>query len=61
MAELKYALFMSNPVSSVDVDSSGVVPAIEIAEEMLNQNKSVLPGYSLTHTEVVDTMVSAIL
>ena len=39
-------------------DSSGAVPAIEIAEELINLSDSVLPGYNLSHTTVVDTMVS---
>ena len=52
--ELKYALF----TSSVGFDSSGAVPAIELAEEMVNNNGSILPGYKLVHTEVRDTLVS---
>ncbi len=47
---LRYSLFTS-------VDSSGVVPAIELAEELINADSSILPGYNLTHTPVVDTMV----
>ena len=55
--ELKYALFTSGPMGGFD--SSGAVPAIEIAEELINLSDSVLPGYNLSHTTVVDTMVSA--
>ena len=52
--ELKYALF----TSSVGFDSSGAVPAIELAEEMVNRNSSILSEYTLVHTEVRDTLVS---
>ena len=52
--ELKYALF----TATEGFDSSGAVPAIELAEEMVNKNNSILPGYTLTHTEVRDTKVN---
>ncbi|XP_064390840.1 gamma-aminobutyric acid type B receptor subunit 2-like [Halichondria panicea] len=52
--ELKYALFTSGPTGGFD--SSGAVPAIELAEELINADSSILPGYNLTHTPVVDTM-----
>ena len=55
--ELKYALF----TATEGFDSSGAVPAIELAEEMVNKNSSILPGYTLTHTEVRDTKVSMAL
>ncbi len=50
--ELRYALFTSGPTGSFD--SSGAVPAIELAEELINADSSILPGYNLTHTPVVD-------
>ena len=53
--ELRYALFTAGPAGGFD--SSGAVPAIELAEEMINSDSSILPGYSLTHTTVYDTMV----
>ena len=53
--ELRYALFTAGPAGGFD--SSGAVPAIELAEEMINADSSILPGYSLTHTTVHDTMV----
>ncbi|XP_064390853.1 gamma-aminobutyric acid type B receptor subunit 2-like [Halichondria panicea] len=52
--ELRYALFTSGPTGGFD--TSGVVPAIELAEELINADSSILPGYNLTHTSVVDTM-----
>ena len=52
-AELKYALFTATEV----FDSSGAVPAIELAEEMVNKNSSILPGYNLTHAGVTDAKV----
>ncbi len=54
--ELRYALFTSGPTGGFH--TSGVVPAIELAEELINADSSILPGYNLTHTPVVDTMVS---
>ena len=56
--ELRYALFTSGTTGGFD--SSGVVPAIELAEELINADSSILPGYNLTHTPVVDTMVSLV-
>ena len=53
--ELRYALFTAGP--SGGFDSSGAVPAIELAEEMINADSSILPGYNLTHTVVYDTKV----
>ncbi|XP_064390848.1 gamma-aminobutyric acid type B receptor subunit 2-like [Halichondria panicea] len=52
--ELRYALFTSGPTGGFH--TSGVVPAIELAEELINADSSILPGYNLTHTPVVDTM-----
>ena len=57
--ELRYALFTSGPTGGFD--SSGAVPAIELAEELINADNSILPGYNLTHTPVVDTMVRSSL
>ncbi len=54
--ELRYALFTSG--STGGFDSSGAVPAIELAEELINADSSILPGYNLSHTPVVDTVVS---
>ena len=54
--ELRYALFTAGPTGGFD--TSGAVPAIELAEEIINSDSSILPGYNLTHTAVYDTMVS---
>ena len=56
--QLRYALFTADSLSG-GFDSSGAVPAIELAEEMINADSSILPGYSLTHTGVHNTMVSS--
>ncbi len=56
--ELRYALFSSGPTGGFD--SSGAVPAIELAEELINADNSILSGYNLIHTHVVDTMVSIV-
>ena len=54
--ELRYALFTAGPAGGFD--SSGAVPAIELAEEMINADSSILPGYNLTHASTIyDTMV----
>ncbi len=50
--ELRYALLTAG------LNSPGAVSAIELAEELINADSSILPGYNLTHTPVVDTVVS---
>ena len=55
--ELKYAVFFT----SEGFDSTGAIPAIELAEEMVNNNNSILPGYTLTHTGVMDTKVGLLI
>lgn len=54
--QLRYSLFISGPDSSFD--SSGSIPAIEIAEEEILNEPSLLTAYALHHTPVEDTMVS---
>ena len=53
--QLRYALFISGPEG--EFDASGSVPAIELAEEYILKNKSVLDGYELRHSPVQDTLV----
>ena len=53
--ELHYAVFTSGPEGAFD--SSGSVPAVEIAEKQIAKS-SVLQGYALTHTSIEDTYVS---
>ena len=55
--QLRYALLTAGPLTG-GFDSSGAVPAIELAEEMINADRSILPSYNLTHTPVLDTLVS---
>ena len=55
--QLRYALLTAGPLTG-GFDSSGAVSAIELAEEMINADRSILPGYNLTHTPVLDTLVS---
>ena len=56
--QLRYALFTAGPgLTGPGFDSSGAVPAIELAEEMINADSSILPGYNLTHTPVINTLV----
>ena len=54
--ELRYALFTSGPDG--DFDSSGAIPAMELAEEEIFNDPSVLEGFRLTHMPVKDTLVS---
>ena len=54
--ELRYALFTSGPEG--DFDSSGAIPAMELAEEKIFIDPSVLEGFRLTHMPVEDTLVS---
>ena len=39
-------------------NSSGAVPAVELAVEHINNNPSILPGYKLVSTPVQDSGVS---
>ena len=52
--QLNYALF----TATEGFDSSGAVPAIELAEQMVNSNDSILPGYTLAHIGIKDTKAS---
>ena len=55
---LRYALFTSGSGSAFD--SSGAIPAIELAEEEITKDPSILSGYSFQHTAVQDTFVRLI-
>lgn len=57
LRQLRYSLFTSGPDSSFD--SSGSIPAIEIAEEEILKDPFLLTEYELHHTPVEDTMVNA--
>ena len=57
--ELHYALFTSGPEGAFD--SSGSIPAMELAEEEILRDPSVLQGYVLNHTSVEDTLVSTLI
>ncbi len=52
--QLNYAIF----TATEGFDSSGAVPAIELAEQMVNSNDSILPGYTLAHIGIKDTKAS---
>ena len=53
--KLYYALFISG--SKGDFDSSGAIPAMELAEEEILKDPFILKGFSLSHIPVQDTMV----
>ena len=42
-------------------NSSGVIPAADIALEDINNDPNVLPGYNLTYDRVRDSQVSSII
>ena len=52
---LHYALFTSGLDSAFD--SSGTIPAFELAEEKIANQPFLLKEYSLNHTQVLDTLV----
>ena len=53
--QLRYALFTSGPGSVFD--SSGSIPAIELAEEEILKQPALLKGYALNHVQIAETMV----
>ena len=55
LTELRYALFTSGPEG--DFDSSGDIPAMELAEEEILKDPFILKGFRLSHIPVQDTMV----
>ena len=55
LTEITYAFMTSGGGAT---DSSGSLPAIELAEEMIRANSSILADYNLTHTAPRDTHVS---
>ena len=55
LTDINYALMIS---AGGGYDSSGCVPAIELAEEMIRANGTILADYNLTHTASLDTQVS---
>ena len=54
--DLPFALFTAGPEGGFD--SSGSVPAVEIAEEQILISGTILNGYRLRHTAVQETRVS---
>ena len=42
-------------------NTSGVVPAADIALEDINANPDILPGYNLVYDKVRDSQVSSVL
>ena len=56
--ELRYALFTSGPEGAFD--TSGAVPSMQLAEEEVFRDASVLEGFNLTHMAVQDTLVIAV-
>ena len=42
-------------------NSSGAIPAVDLAVQHINNNTSILPGYKLMSTPVMDSGVSCII
>ena len=55
LTELRYALFTSGPEGNFD--SSGAIPAMELAQEEIFKDPFILKGFRLSHIPVQDTMV----
>ena len=54
-------LYFSLIVSSVPtINTSGIVSAVDQALKLINSDITVLPGYCLQYTHVLDTQVSTI-
>ena len=52
-------LYFSLVVSSTPtMNMSGIVSAVDHALELINSDTTILPGYSLQYTQVLDTQVS---
>ena len=43
-----------------DLVSSGAIPMVDLALEQINNHTSILPGYSLDYTSVLDSQVSGL-
>ncbi len=54
--QLHYALLTASGSGGFS-SLGGVVPAIELAQEMVNGNSTLLSNYTFTHTGVLDTKV----
>ena len=52
--QLYFSLMVS---SAAGLNTSGVVPAVERALQDINNDSTILPGYSIHYTRVVDTKV----
>lgn len=53
--------FQLHVSQSDDFDFSGYIPAVDIALGLINSNDTILPGYHLMHTEIIDPQVSGFL
>lgn len=58
-SQLHYGLFTAG--GSGGFSSSCVEPAIQLAEDTINNNSTLLSNYSLSHTGVMDTQVTTII
>ena len=43
-----------------DLVSSGAIPMVDLALEQINNHSSILPGYTLGYTSVLDSQVSGL-
>ena len=58
--EEQQLLFSFITTHTGDLVSSGAIPMVDLALEQINNNSSILPGYSLGYTSVLDSQVSGL-
>ena len=52
-------LYFQLHVSQSDVlDHSGYIPAVDVALRLINSNETILTGYHLMYTDIIDPQVS---
>lgn len=54
-------LFSFITTSTGDFVSSGAIPMVDFALEQINNHSSILPGYRLGYTSILDSQVSGII
>ena len=49
--------FQLHVSQSEDADTSGYIPAVDLALSLINDNSSILPEYELKYTDIIDPEV----
>ena len=50
-------VFMNSEGATVDVDTAGAVPAVDMALEIIDNTTDLLPGYSLDYERALNSKV----